>query len=442
MVALRTLGIVGLLTVLTSSARSETYPLAEVAQQGDCNRIRLDMKLTGELRVQKGEKAIPLKLDAIAAHEFPERVLSVNALGLAEKVARLYETARATITVADDKNDRVLRPDRKLLVAQRHKDQLLVYSPAGALLREEIDLTASHFDTLFIMGLLPGKAVAIGDTWKVSNAVAQAACNFEGLTSHDLTGKLEEVADGTARFTITGAAAGIDLGAMVKVTIQATGRFDLKAKRLVAVEWSQKEERDHGPASPAGTIQTNIAVRRQATEAPEALSDVALVSVPDKFEPPAALTQVNFLDAKGNFAVVHAREWLMVSQTESHTVLRLLDRGDFVAQATISPWTAAAKGKHMSPDEFKAAMNDTPGWELEKELQAGVVTESNGRWVYRFSALGQLDGVAVMQNFYLIAGPEGEQVVVAFTLNPKQADKLGARDLSFVGSMEVPAGKK
>jgi hypothetical protein len=56
--------------------------------------------------------------------------------------------------------------------------------------------------------------------------------------------------------------------------------------------------------------------------------------------------------------------------------------------------------------------------------------------------LGQLDGVPVMQNFYLVPGPDGEQVVVAFTLSPKQADKLGARDISLVTSMEVPAPKK
>ena len=65
------------------------------------------------------------------------------------------------------------------------------------------------------------------------------------------------------------------------------------------------------------------------------------------------------------------------------------------------------------------------------------MTDADGRWVYRLSALGQLDGVPVLQNFYLVASPSGEQAVVAFSLNPKQADKLGARDLSFVGSLEV-----
>ena len=59
-----------------------------------------------------------------------------------------------------------------------------------------------------------------------------------------------------------------------------------------------------------------------------------------------------------------------------------------------------------------------------------------GRYVYRLSAVGKLDGVAVLQNFYLVAAPDGTQFVVTFTLTPKQAEKLGARDLGFVGSLE------
>ena len=54
---------------------------------------------------------------------------------------------------------------------------------------------------------------------------------------------------------------------------------------------------------------------------------------------------------------------------------------------------------------------------------------------------GKLEGANVVQNFYLIASPNGEQVVLVFTMTPKQADKIGARDLSVIGGLEIPAGK-
>jgi hypothetical protein len=82
------------------------------------------------------------------------------------------------------------------------------------------------------------------------------------------------------------------------------------------------------------------------------------------------------------------------------------------------------------------------GWEPEKELQAGEVPAENGRWVYRYSTSGHTDGISAVQNCYLVATPEGEQMIVVFTMTPKQVDKLGARDLSLIGSLEIPASTK
>ena len=56
--------------------------------------------------------------------------------------------------------------------------------------------------------------------------------------------------------------------------------------------------------------------------------------------------------------------------------------------------------------------------------------------------LGKADGVSVLQNFYLVAGPNGDQVVIAITLTPKKAEQLGSRDLSLAGSIEFAGGKK
>jgi hypothetical protein len=47
----------------------------------------------------------------------------------------------------------------------------------------------------------------------------------------------------------------------------------------------------------------------------------------------------------------------------------------------------------------------------------------------------------VIQNFYHIAHEDGRQVVLAFTMTPKQADRLGTRDLSLVGSLDFPTKK-
>ena len=212
MAAWRTLGTLVMLLAVATVATAETYPLTETVKVGDCFRVRLEMNLNGDIKVSRDDKPASLALTAKATHEFPERVLAVGARGLVEKSARVYETASATIKVDKGTESKSLRKERQLIVAQRSKDQPLTYSPNGALTREELELVGDHFDTLCLTGLLPGKEVAVGDSWKVDNAAVQALCHFDVLTDQDLTCKLEEVKDRDALVSVGGPANGIELG--------------------------------------------------------------------------------------------------------------------------------------------------------------------------------------------------------------------------------------
>jgi hypothetical protein len=441
MAAWRIVGVSFLILAAVRPAIAQSYSLAETAQAGDCFRIQLDMKLTGEMHVHKDGKLLPLKMEASAVHEFPERVLNVTAKGMPEKVARVYEKAQAVTRVDGNPSSETLRVDRRLIVAQRHSEQLLVYSPAGPLTRDELALTAEHFDTLALTGLLPSQKVAVGDTWKVANAVAQSLCNFEGLTIQDLVCKLEEVKDQVARVSVKGTATGIDLGALVKLNINATYQFDLQAQRLTQLEWKQQDDRNQGPVNPASKVEAVTKLTRKAIEQPPVLSNVALVSVPEGFDVPAPLQQVEHRDAKRRFQLLYPRDWQTVSHTDEHVVMRLMERGDFVAQVTITPWTPAGKGQHLTAEQFEAAMADTPGWQTDQVRESGEIATDGGRWVYRISAQGKLDGIDVVQNFFLVAAPSGEQVVLAFTMTPKQAQRLGARDLALTGAIDFAKSK-
>jgi len=131
-----------------------------------------------------------------------------------------------------------------------------------------------------------------------------------------------------------------------------------------------------------------------------------------------------------------------VGQTDEHLVLRLMDRGDFVAQATVTAWAKTDPGKHMSGEDFQEEIANTPGWDADQVLQVGELPLEKGNWGYRISALGQLDGMKVMQNFYLVAGLQGEQMVLSFTMKQSMVDKLGTRDLSLVSGLEFPSSSK
>src|SRR5207247_1587507 len=91
----------------------------------------------------------------------------------------------------------------------------------------------------------------------------------------------------------------------------------------------------------------------EAEDVPE-LGDYPLVKVEPM--PPPSLTKLVYADPQGRYQLVYERDWHIVGRSEQQLVLRLMDRGDFVAQLTITPWKKAAPGKHIGEEEFKEAM--------------------------------------------------------------------------------------
>lgn len=428
------------LAAVAPVAAAQPVPLAEAPAAGDAFRYTLELDLAGKLIVVNGDAKEGVKLEAKARHAFAERTLAA-ADGLPARSARHYDEAVASVVVDGEKMGRALPDDRRLIVALRTGEGPFCFAPAGPLTRDELDLVTEHFNPQCLAGLLPGKPVNVGDTWPLAPAAVQAACLFDGLVKHTLTGKLTAAADGKATFAIEGTAEGIENGARVALAVTATGTFDLAAKRVVALAWKQTDDREQGPVSPASRVEVTVALKREPlAEAPKELADAALAAVP-KGEVPAALTLLRHDEPKGRYALTYPRDWHVTGQTEQHLILRLLDKGEFVAQATVMPWAKADPGKHTSADDFKRAANATPGWAAARVLEDVETTDAQRRWVYRLVAEGKSEGVDAVHSFHLVAGPTGHQAAVMCAMKPEKAKALGTRDRDLVNALALPAPK-
>jgi hypothetical protein len=321
------------------------------------------------------------------------------------------------------------------MVAQRHKEQLVTFSPKGALTLEEMELT-EHFDTLSLPGLLPNKDVKVGETWTVPNNVVQDLCGFDALEKHDLTGKLESVKDNDAHITLQGTAKGIDLGGQVSTLISDTKVvFDLKAKRIVALEWKQSDQRQQGPATPNLSADVMVKVTRTPLdEIPSDVNNFALAPVPTG-APPASLTNIAYQDPANKFRMQYGREWQYIGERDGQRVLRLITaRGDWVADASVMVW----KGPKMDTEAFKKLLENAPGWQQESDSKIDEdLKHPHGCLVTRISASGKLEGVAAFRTSYYLTNPKGEHMIVTFIAAPNQVNNLESRDQVLVENIEV-----
>ena len=129
-------------------------------------------------------------------------------------------------------------------------------------------------------------------------------------------------------------------------------------------------------------------------------------------EPNPGHLLLSFGDAKGRWELLHDRSWHVVAQTEQHTVLRMLERGELVAQMNVIPWEKAKPGQHLAPEDLRKHIEGSPGFTVDQTLQADEVPDDEKRWIYRVSVVGQSDEIQVLQNYYAVAGPGGDQVVL------------------------------
>ncbi|QEL17997.1 hypothetical protein [Limnoglobus roseus] len=423
-----------------SAAEEGSVHLGENPKVGDTFLCDLQLTVSGKLKVERDGKPDTIPLEAKAKHQLLERVEAVTDGGI-QKAVRHYREAGSDRVTGVDRGKQLLADDRRGIVVQRTATGPVHYSPAGPLTRDDLELVSEHFETLAIPGLLPNKPVKVGESWAVSNDTAQAVCLFDGLVKNDLVGKFTGVKDGNALFTIEGKAEGIEQGAKVKLTVAAQGTFDTAKHVVVAIRWEQTDERDQGPVSPALEAKATIVLTRtaQAVDSKE-LAEVH-AKLPADGKVPEVLTQLRHADAA--YEMLYPRDWYIVVKNDKHLVLRLLNRGEFLAQATIATWkpSAANADAKAALTEFVDATKKQPGWEPEKVLENGLLQAEMGRQLYRLSASGKQDGLDVVQSFYLLTGPAGQHVAVANVCGSANLTKVGTQDVALVTAIDFPAKK-
>ncbi len=433
-----------MLVVLLSSTGTllaQKVMLGETVKPGDCFQYELGLTLSGKMKLDREGKQQDLTVRGQAKHTFTDRIENTNSSGAAGKVYRVYEVAKSAHTVGGDGSKRELTKEHRLIGVVRNDRSTVHFSPTGPLTREELELVAQHFDSLAVTSLLPGKELSVNDTWTVSSEAVQQACLFDGLIKHDVKGTLTGVKDGVATWTLAGSAEGLDTGATARVTITATGTFDVTSARLTSLEWEQADDRDLGPASPAMEVQAKITLKRTALgKEPAELNADARTKLPgDKI--PEALLRLQLDDANNDYVLNYSRDWTVIGRASTHTVLRLLQTGDFVGQATVTNWSRAGKGEHNKAADFVAAINKTPGWEALEVISDGEQKAAPGTWRHCYSVKGKRDGATVVQTFYFIAGPNGQQLLVTFLSAPDKTAELAKREQEFIDGLTFRTSK-
>lgn len=444
------IGIAALLASLAVPGMAGAAPpvavkLKEVARAHATTRATVNLKARGTYNpaaAPGGSGPPPLALKVESELAFIERVTASNAAGQTGRAVRRITRAASAVNGEVRPMSSALRAEVALLVAEVHaKGNVAVYSPLGPLTRSELEIVQGPGDPLTLGGLLPDAPVVIGGRWKVSDSAARSLSGYDLIVSNGLEATLESADPARAKVRLRGEVRGSALGGEGTMACDGSFTFDRKAGLLDRLTFDRAETRRPGPVEGGLDMKSTLTVTRAIAEIPDELTDAALDRV--VLNPGPGRDDLLLNGVGGKYSLRHDRDWHIVWDDPRLTVLKRVEGGRAVAQCNLAVGPNAGKGKHQDPAQFRDDVRKGLGSRFVQFLGSGDV-EGNpaGGFRYKVGVQGRQGELPVVWFYYLIAGPEGDQVLATFTLAGSQAASFGDRDETLIGTLRWRVGEE
>ena len=138
----------------------------------------------------------------------------------------------------------------------------------------------------------------------------------------------------------------------------------------------------------------------------------------------------------GRATLLVDRHWHIFWEDSRLSVLKRLDGGQIVAQCNLMAAPNAGKGRHQDPGQFRDDIRRGLKERFVQFLGAGEIGgHPDGGFRYKVGVQGREGDLGVIWYYYLLAGPEGDQLLATFTLAEDHAKPFGEHDVDVIGSL-------
>ena len=433
----------------------ESYSLQSQCQKGDLRRVTAKIQVDGILKPSMDPKVPSLPPMNVRGHfVYDELRLDDPADGAVDhpsrRSVRYYREAKARIRIDKQTDSSTLRDDVRLITVRAEgKGKVAISSPRGPLMREELELIDLPFNTLLADRLLPEAKVKIGDSWKIPDEALAGLFGLDAVSHGGIEASLAGVDDSTARIQLAGTIAGAVDGVATEIEIKGTAGFRLKEKCLISIQARIKERRSVGFVSPGFEVTADMDVEMASLAGSDQLTDAVVKEVSVSPAPPAAgqagdkpaeaelAAQLLLFrsEADGFHFLYHTRRHI-TRNAPNLVVLRLVDRGELVAQCNISALPKLPTGDSLTAEEFQDEVKKSLGKNFGRIESAEEGTTANGSRLMRVFVSGTVSEMPIAWRYYLLLDAEGRRVAFSFTMESSLADRFAEADATISQSLD------
>jgi hypothetical protein len=418
---------------------AEPVALREAVKPGATTRVQVQLKAEG-LFLQaappgtaKKDIPKPLTLKVEVRLDYFDRLLAIDPAGRPGRSARRVIRAGSAVNGEIRPFATAIRPEAAVLTADAKGDSITIYSPLTPLTRSELELLEEPADPLSLFALLPEKPVSPGDRWTVGLAAARSLSSYDSIQDNKFEGTLETVEPGSARVKLTGEVRGSRLGGEGTIRFEGAFTFDRKLERVNHLTLQRSETRRPGMVEEGLDVKSTLTVIRDAAEPPPELKDGAIDRL--NVAPDAANLALLYQSPDDQYTLRHGRGWHIYWDSPKLTVLKRVEGDRLIAQCNLSAGPSAGRGNHQDPDKFRDDIKKSLGDRFVQLIGAGELEgDPAGGYRYKVGVQGKQGDIGVVWYYYVMASPDGEQILATFTLADTVAKLFGDEDEALIGT--------
>jgi len=416
--------------VLGKGAAADSLLLATGKDAPRIRDVQAQIEIHGDLKLNPdGKEVRRVPLDVQSKVHYHERGCKTKS----PRGLRYYLDGSSQLKVGRTDFEYTLRDTSRLVgIGSSEQDEDL-YSLSGPLLRDELELLTGSVNTLALSELLPNSEKRLNDSWKVPESVLARLLQFDVVHQSDIQGTLKAIESEIGLLYFQGSLQASVGGVATEVDFKAKANFDRQRQFVRWIHLAYKENRSIGHAEPGyeATLQMKVALAPQ-DKSPH-LSDAALKQVAWENEP---ITDLDFQPTKAPFRMLIGRHWRVVTDDPQSVIVRLVDRGDLIAQGDISIVPDAPAGKMLPLEEFQQEVENALGDNFEQFAEASQSTSSNGLRMLRVVAVGVTNELSIQWNYYHLSNTQGQQAVMVFTCESELVDRVADQDRNIANSFQ------
>jgi hypothetical protein len=381
------------------------------------------------------QKPKTLPMSVIANLKYDEQLLAVDDAGRPSRSLRYYDDTRAVIKLSQEGGKPKLDDGHRLIAVERTGDAApVLFSPASALNREELDLIDVPGSSLLVDDLLPPNPVAFGESWKLSDQCMTNLLSLDAVSWTDVTCVLGEIKDGIAEVAGAGTVNGAAGGVSTEIEVKIKYRYDVSRQRIAYLAMLIKEKRAIGHIGPGLDTVAKLIVSITPLASSQHLTPEVVASVPQKFTPD--LATLDYAAPSSQFRFPYDRRWYLTADDAKLAILRLMDKGELVAQCNVS----LLPGEKKSPvalEEFQRDVEASLGKNFGQFTHASQSKNEAGYLVLRVVARGVVSELPIEWVYYLIQDSEGRRVSLAFTYEQELTERFAQADRAMVQQLRL-----